>query len=397
MALRVQRPTSRLPPSHSAHAPSLRDASERTAAGPGNAAIASMMARSPTRDRQLVRDVMAGRAGNRAGARLLQRRTDWEAEAQEMRRDANRRAHEAIERHAGAPDRMAAWLLTPVSWQDWEETQARYAALDEVGSDVLLAVARRAGDPQTIGLLSRLQPTAAVLMSVARRLRQHGQVTEAERLVATMVSPTHAHLLGESATRSQAVQSALGTHSASVQSVTGGSGIVVYDDYSIVMDAMPPALGPEQYLQEMAQDLNRAVGSSDFNDINVFARTAADRRRGAPAVGDVYDIDILGPDNGSVMLVESASDHFTFQTVTVPQTGSHPEYGSREFGFERADGAVRFYTRGVSRPSSDVARIAGGPIQEKGWTALLTGIAATLTSRGGKLRAGSFTHWIKRG
>ena len=40
--------------------------------------------------------------------------------------------------------------------------------------------------------------------------------------------------------------------------------------------------------------------------------------------------------------------------------------------------------------------MAGRPIQEQSWTAMLKGIGNTLAKRGGKLRANSFGHWIKR-
>jgi hypothetical protein len=104
---------------------------------------------------------------------------------------------------------------------------------------------------------------------------------------------------------------------------------------------------------------------------------------------------IAGPDNGSVMLVESAPDHFIFQTVETSEDGTHPEYGSRQFGFERlAGGAGQWYTRGASRPG---LMPGGGTIgrhaQESGWTAMLKGMAAELVRRGGTERAGSFGSW----
>ncbi len=149
------------------------------------------------------------------------------------------------------------------------------------------------------------------------------------------------------------------------------------------MDTMPSGTTPEAYLQEMANDLNKAVNSKDFDSINTFHRRPLGT--GGPAVGDVYHIDIAGPDNGSVMLVESASDHFIFQTVETKEDGTHPEYGARQFGFERiSGGAVRWYTRGTSRPSMTPG---GGTIgrhaQEKGWTRMLRGMAAELVNAAG--------------
>jgi hypothetical protein len=344
--------------------------------------------------------LLAGRGANRAVARLagqtLMRRSDMEIEARETMREIDQRVRDTLSTYSSNPDGLATLLLSPTT--DWEERLVRWRVAERCSTAALLATSRAAGDSASIQKLGALNPTGGVLMTVGRRLRVAGEIAESQRLIGALVSTAHAHLLGESPSRTAAVTAALGPHSASIQSIASGGWLVVYDEYSIVMDAMPPGLTAEQYLQEMAQDLNVAVGDSTFDSINVFARTAPDKARGAPAIGDVYDIDIKGPDNGSVMLVESAPDHFIFQTVTVPQTGTHPEFGSREFGFQRLEGgAIRFYTRGASRPSSELTGMIGGIVQEKGWTAMLTGIGATLARRGGTLRSGSFTHWIKRG
>jgi hypothetical protein len=364
----------------------------------GNQAVARSLAEDPPP--AALRGLVANRGANRAVARLaaqqLMRRTDMEIEARETMRSIEERVRGALTTYAGNPDGMATFLLSPQT--DWEEQQIRWRTASRANDAALLAVVRAAGDAASIRRLGAVKPTGGVLMTVGRRLRANGHVPEAERIIGALVSTAHAHLLGETAVAAAGVQSALAPHGATVQSITGGSDTIVYDEYSIVMDAMPTGVTPEAFLHEMSLDLNRAVNNPDFDDINVFARTAADKARGAPALGDVYDIDIKGPDNGSVMLVEAASNHFIFQTVTVPQTGTHPESGSREFGFERLDGgAVRYYTRGVSSPSSELTGIIGGPIQEKGWTAMLTGIGNTLARRGGVLRPGSFTHWIRRG
>jgi hypothetical protein len=235
------------------------------------------------------------------------------------------------------------------------------------------------------------------LSELAMTVQRGGNRAEAERIVSILVDPAHGHQFGGTALQSTTVQGALASHGAQIQSITGGVGPSVFDEYWIVMDAMPANLTPENYLAELSQDLNAAVRSEAFNRINIFKRTERDRKRGSPTVGDVYDIDIMGPDEGSVMLVERTPQHFIFQTIETSQTGTHPEYGSRQFGFEvLSDGATRWYTRGVSRPGSDAAAIIGGPIQERGWTAMLTGIASTLQSRGGRPRPGSFGHWIRR-
>lgn len=346
--------------------------------------------------------------GNRAIARALapsgrtlQRRADWEAENQFELRRLDAASEDLLNRFANAPSVLARLLLARAdAWigqstiDTYDDRQIVARVLDRAKPAVFVSLAEQLDDAR----IARLKTTAiGVLLTVARRLNEGGRPTQAERIIAATISTAHAHLVGESASASATVQGALAPHHASLQSIARGSGMIVYDEYSIVVDAMPTGLSPEDYLREMATDLNRAVNSSDFDWVNEFERTAGDRKRGVPAVGDVYDIDILGPDNGSVMLVESTPTHFIFQTVTVPQTGEHPESGSREFGFERVPGGIRWYTRGVSRPSGDVTRLVGSYFQEEGWTAMVTGIGAALVARGGTLRKDSFSHWIVHG
>lgn len=211
------------------------------------------------------------------------------------------------------------------------------------------------------------------------------------------ISAAHGRLANEARSQRPVVQKALAPHKAKLQSITAGTGKTVFDEYWIVLDKMPAKITPEAYLAEMATDLNKAVSSTAFNAINKFKRTKQDRDRGAPAVGDIYDIDVLGPDNGSVMLAEKGRSYFIFQTVTTKQTGTHPENGSREFGFQKLkNGAVRWYTRGASRPGMALTGAVGRPIQTASWTAMLKGIGNALAKRGGKLRPKSFGHWIKR-
>src|SRR3954468_24514251 len=170
------------------------------------------------------------------------------------------------------------------------------------------------------------------------------------------------------------------------QLLKDGAGDYVYDEYSIIVDAMPPAKTPEGFLEDMAADLNGTVRDSGFDTINVFRR----RRGGKAMIGEVIDIDIMGPDNGSVILVESTPTYFVFQTVDSDKMGSHPENGSREFGFERLGSGFRFYTRGVSRPGNFIVRLAGTIPQRRGWTRLMMGISNRVVQVGGTSSGGSF-------
>ncbi len=361
-------------------------------------AVADTVVRGESAEALLSTMAPAGAAGAGAGVqRQVQRREDMDLEAQETMGDLRRQADNLISRYGNNPDMLAITLLADIS--DWDHAQLLYHVVNQISAKgpLVAAMARQLPEPRITALRTN-STSHQVLMFLTRALRDANQVAEYERITSLMVSPEHAHLGGESAGRSPAVQGALAPHGASQQSVTQGVGPIVYDYYWIVMDTMPATTTPEAYLGEMGTDLNRAVANDRFNTINTFRRTSADQARGAPRIGDVYDIDIMGPDNGSVMLIEQAPNHFIFQTVTTLQTGGHPENGSREFGFQREDGgAVKWYTRGVSRPGSEAAGIVGRPIQEAGWTAMVTGIGNALAGRGGRLRPGSFGHWIRTG
>ncbi|MCC6995682.1 MAG: DUF4157 domain-containing protein [Deltaproteobacteria bacterium] len=363
-------------------------------------AVADTVVRGESAEALLSTMAPAGAASAGAGVQrqVVQRREDMEFEAREIMGDLHRQAENLISRYGENPDMLAITLLADIS--DWDHAQLLYHVVNQIGSGkgpLVAAMARQLPEVR-INSLRANSTSQQVLMFLTRALRDANQVAEYERITGLLVSPEHAHLGGESAGQSPAVQGALAPHGARQQSVTQGVGPIVYDYYWIIMDTMPATTTPEAYLGEMGTDLNRAVANDRFDTINTFRRTSADQARGAPRVGDVYDIDIMGPDNGSVMLIEQAPNHFIFQTVTTLQTGGHPENGSREFGFQREDGgAVKWYTRGVSRPGSEAAGIVGRPIQEAGWTAMVTGIGNALAGRGGRLRPGSFGHWIRTG
>lgn len=88
-------------------------------------------------------------------------------------------------------------------------------------------------------------------------------------------------------------------NSCTFQVLADGYEDYVYDEYSVIIASMPSNLSAESYWLEFARDPNAAVDRGLFNFINRFTK----RRNSAPAIGDIYDIDIVGPDNGSIVLV----------------------------------------------------------------------------------------------
>jgi hypothetical protein len=182
--------------------------------------------------------------------------------------------------------------------------------------------------------------------------------------------------------------------SCAFQKLSEGSGSYVYDEYSVIISAMPATLTAEDYWLEFAKSPNKAVDNGLFSAMNVFTK----RTSSSPKIGDLYDIDILGPDNGSIVLVAlspgfgmlSGDGWFDIQTVSCAKYGSHPENGAREFGFEYVSDGVKFYTRGISRPGNAVIRLAGAAPQMMGWTGMMKGISETLRRRGGTPKENSF-------
>lgn len=198
---------------------------------------------------------------------------------------------------------------------------------------------------------------------------------------------TFMRLRAESWQTSAAVIAGLREGYAVFQLLKDGAGDYVHDEYSIVVEAMPRGKSAESFLEDLATDLNGTVRDAGFDTINVFKR----RRGGKPMIGEIIDIDIMGPDNGSMILVETTPTYFVFQTVDSDKMGSHPENGSREFGFERlGSGGYRFYTRGVSRPGNFIVRLAGAIPQRRGWTRLMMGISSRVVQLGGQSSPGSF-------
>ena len=176
--------------------------------------------------------------------------------------------------------------------------------------------------------------------------------------------------------------------SAKFQLLNSGSGSNNKDEYRFDVSEMPTSLTPENLLRSFALDPNGVVNSSEFNLINYFKKRASERI----ALGDIYDIDILGPDNGSIVIVAMSDGFgktcrdswFDIQTISCKKTGTHPECGAREFGYNyTSDGGVSFYTRGVSRPSTMLHR-AGASLQYRSWMSMMGGLRNKIKNLGGK-------------
>ncbi|MBL4684247.1 MAG: hypothetical protein JKY37_06640 [Nannocystaceae bacterium] len=197
----------------------------------------------------------------------------------------------------------------------------------------------------------------------------------------------HQRLRAERWLDNPAVKAAVTKADGTLQTLSGGTSYMVYDDYFVLVDRLPPGVTAEAFVLLLASDLDATVNDTTFRAVNVFTRRAS----GAPKVGEIVDIDIGGPDNGSVMLTDLQPLYFVYTCINTSWGGEHPEYGSREFGAEKlSDGRVKIYTRAVSSPTNAVIGLAGAMPQQTGWARLMRGIANTITARGGQPTPNSF-------
>ncbi|MDJ0843957.1 MAG: Calx-beta domain-containing protein, partial [Crocosphaera sp.] len=153
-----------------------------------------------------------------------------------------------------------------------------------------------------------------------------------------------------------------------------------YDEYKITINSelLPTNFNPQTFLATWAMDMNsvpQGTGAETFRDINEFSTSSQPL-----TLGDVIQIDILGPDNGDVMITQITDTYFRASTIDTGlsgtyKNGSHPVSGSREFGFvENESGSVTFYTRGLDSPQNDGSDWIGVSKQKEGWTAFMQGI-----------------------
>ncbi len=201
------------------------------------------------------------------------------------------------------------------------------------------------------------------------------------------MAQTHRRLRAEAFVRDPAVVAAVKKAEGTLQTLSGGISYAVYDDYYIIVERMPPGVTPEAFVLLLASDLDKTVDDWMFRQVNTFKRRAT----GQPRVGEIIDIDIGGPDNGSVMLTELKPTYFVYTCINTSWGGEHPEYGSREFGIQKLnDGRIKVYTRAVSS-SSDLLVATAGPVpQQTSWARLLKGISNTIERRGGSVVDKSF-------
>lgn len=174
---------------------------------------------------------------------------------------------------------------------------------------------------------------------------------------------------------------------------------VINLDYYPVRITQLPILGgrqvtPEELLETIRTTFNQHIKTrySWFEayeaDSNPVWNAANEQRwLAADHLAAIISIDLLGPDNASVISSLDGSDRWRFSTIYSEEDGGHPVTGNREWGIDaNDDGSFTFYTRAADRPTGDFddfLSIGGFTIAHWLWQSLQDGVAAFVNANGG--------------
>lgn len=178
------------------------------------------------------------------------------------------------------------------------------------------------------------------------------------------------------------------------------------DYYPIRVTTLPTidnqVLTPMEVLRHIRLEINTLVDASLFGftlkdptaDSATWTSTdPADAPALQQLLGIVLTIDFYGmgvnADNGSVVVSDIDTAHFTFSTIWTPffEDLNHPVSGNREIGFAaQPDGSWVFYTRGADRPTTrfddemSAIEFRGADVS---WKSLQRGVADFVNGNGG--------------
>jgi hypothetical protein len=158
-------------------------------------------------------------------------------------------------------------------------------------------------------------------------------------------------------------------------------------DFYGVPVTLPEGMTPEMMLAQMRDGMNEGVRpgdgrATDFDDIVNFPNAGPGGRR----VGEMTDLNLAGPDNGTIIYndVDISDGDFSVNTATTDSAGLHPVSGRRSWGYvPYGDGQFMFYTSGSDThvlPGSDVV---GQGAQLETWMAMSRALQERVREAGG--------------
>ena len=181
-----------------------------------------------------------------------------------------------------------------------------------------------------------------------------------------------------------------------IQNIRDASGAVLNIDYfGTTFDQFPEINGtpmtPDQFFEYVHSNFfnfdDGCNSSFDFLDTNIDGSLWNSNN----PLGSIININIFGPDNGSVIVSQfddAGCYCWTFTTITESQeNGEHPVSGNRQFGItQNSDGSWTFFTRGVDRAIDNNLGISSGVgfrMADSLWNCIINNMRNFINSNGG--------------
>ena len=180
-------------------------------------------------------------------------------------------------------------------------------------------------------------------------------------------------------------------------------GPIAFDRYEITVE-LPPGSDPNDIFEDMLHgrfnSISNGPGDRVVDGISEFSPREGG---GTGNVGDIYEIDMAGPENGDVIISDVGQNtddagnpngrYFTVQTIHSDVHGEHPLHGAREWGYtENPDGSITYYTQATDQATDffmmehlGLGR-AMSPAQESLWRGLMDSIRWRVFGEGGSVK-----------
>jgi len=183
------------------------------------------------------------------------------------------------------------------------------------------------------------------------------------------------------------------------QPIEDGSGPVNLDYYPVRIESFPSINGstllPSELLEYVRLNLNAVIGKAwAYLGSTTFTPWNSQHRQtweSASPVGAFLFLDLVGPDNASLVCTAHGQRYWRFSTTYTSSTYnanpvlSHPVSGNREWGiFGNDDGSYTFYTRAADRTTDFTDPSFSYSLGDQLWQALQRGVAKTVNNNGGQ-------------
>lgn len=188
-----------------------------------------------------------------------------------------------------------------------------------------------------------------------------------------------------------------------VQKVQDASGALInLDRFEINVNTLPTINGSqvsaEQFLEYIRLNLNSFINTSiaDFVPYVDPDASVAEyyKWNSTHPLGAILHLDMA--DNGSVVVTDKATDHWTVSTIRTPIDGVHPVSGNRSWGFVKTGlTSYNFYVSGTDRLTtayhSLFQTISGVPFDKADalWTSFQSKVNAFVNSHNGSSTVGT--------